>query len=207
MEMLDNTFYVIEDFFEIEYQNYLETMWQHTTPFYYNKSTLLVKEHGVFDNNTLDLPQWSCGLNVADKQHPTDCPINLFEKLKEKFEAATGFKIKHVARAHATMIFPVRDGFRAERFHLPAHVDLADPPDMDKVITCIYYVNDSDGDTVLFEPPDMTTWNHRSMLKETDRVTPKKGKFAFFKGKTWHAGSPPIYTKSRCLININLIVE
>jgi hypothetical protein len=208
MEMLDNTFYVIEEFFDEVYEKYLDDTWQYTTPFYYTKSSLTLPEHGVMDNNTLDISQWSHKLMVRGEPHPTVVPPAFFETVKEKFESVTGFKIKEIARSHVTMTTPVRDGFRAERFHMPAHVDLEKVPDMDlKIITCIYYVNDSDGDTILFETPDKSKWDNRSMLKETDRVTPKRGRFAFFKGDTWHAGSPPIYTKSRCVININLIIE
>ena len=56
----------------------------------------------------------------------------------------------------------------------------------------IYYVNDSDGDTIFFEDG-----------KESKRVTPKKGRVVLFDGSTLHAGG---FTTDnpRCIVNYNL---
>ena len=56
----------------------------------------------------------------------------------------------------------------------------------------IYYVNDSDGDTIFFE-------NN----KELQRVTPKKGRIVLFDGNTLHAGGLPT-NNPRCIVNYNL---
>lgn len=56
----------------------------------------------------------------------------------------------------------------------------------------IYYVNDSDGDTIFFE-------NN----KELQRVTPKKGRIVLFDGNTLHAGGFPT-NNPRCIVNYNL---
>jgi len=57
----------------------------------------------------------------------------------------------------------------------------------------LYYVNDSDGDTILFD-------NDLNILK---KVTPKKNRVLIFNGKTLHAGSNPIQSKKRIGINFN----
>jgi len=56
----------------------------------------------------------------------------------------------------------------------------------------IYYVNDSDGDTIFFEGD-----------KELQRVTPKKGRIVLFDGSTLHAGGFPT-DNPRCIVNYNL---
>ena len=68
------------------------------------------------------------------------------------------------------------------------HVDIEDLPHW----VCLYYVNDSDGDTIFYEDDKKT---------EIKRVSPKKGRIAFFDGTIWHSGSKPSFSR-RGVINI-----
>lgn len=72
----------------------------------------------------------------------------------------------------------------------PPHVDYTGSPPF---ITCIYYVNDSDGDTIFFGEE----------YKVTERVSPKKGRLVYFKGNTYHAKETPQKFDTRCVINFN----
>lgn len=58
----------------------------------------------------------------------------------------------------------------------------------------LYYVNDSDGDTIFFDKD----------LNITDRISPKKGRVVIFDGKTLHTGSHPVDSKYRFVINIDV---
>ena len=60
----------------------------------------------------------------------------------------------------------------------------------------LYYVNDSDGDTILFN----------SKEEEIQRVTPQKGKAIFFDGSVKHCGSQPAKSH-RAVINFNFLGE
>lgn len=69
----------------------------------------------------------------------------------------------------------------------------------------LYYVNDSDGDTVLFEK--LSPWNTTVVYgevshKETQRITPKQGSCIIFDGSIYHASSSPTKNK-RCVVNFN----
>ena len=81
------------------------------------------------------------------------------------------------------------------------HVDA----DIDHMVV-LYYVNDSDGDTViyenLFEGYDKVPL--LSELKELKRVTPKAGRVVMFNGKHWHTSCQPQHNV-RCVVNYNVI--
>jgi len=81
------------------------------------------------------------------------------------------------------------------------HVDA----DVDHIVV-LYYVNDSDGDTViyenLFEGYDKVPL--MKDLKEKKRVTPKAGRVVIFNGKHWHTSHQP-KDNVRCVVNYNLI--
>ena len=59
---------------------------------------------------------------------------------------------------------------------------------------CIYYINDSDGDTIFYNDQE----------EEIKRVTPKKGRVVFFDGTIKHTGSAP-KEKTRAIINYNFL--
>ena len=57
---------------------------------------------------------------------------------------------------------------------------------------CLYYVNDSEGDTIIFD-------NNK---KEIQRITPKKGRIVFFDGSLEHCSTRPS-TRTRAVLNFN----
>ena len=59
------------------------------------------------------------------------------------------------------------------------------------MITVLYYVNDSDGDTFFFEGPECV-----------NRVSPVKGTAAVYPSNMVHAGSTPTKTETRVVINM-----
>ena len=76
-------------------------------------------------------------------------------------------------------------------------------------LVLLYYVNDSDGDTILYDktiddiPFSVQYPDEYCDLNITHRVTPKKGRVLIFDGRHYHAPSSP--TKSmRCIITIDL---
>ena len=68
----------------------------------------------------------------------------------------------------------------------------------------LYYVNDSDGDTVFFKQH----WHQGIEINEQDlveelRVAPKMGLGVVFNGLQYHAATPPVINDYRCVINID----
>tara|TARA_R110000803_G_C11842417_1_gene304776 strand:- start:87 stop:617 length:531 start_codon:yes stop_codon:yes gene_type:complete len=69
----------------------------------------------------------------------------------------------------------------------PPHTDLSLPH-----WVCLYYANDSDGDTIFYDDKN----------NEIKRISPKKGRMAFFDGSILHSGSTPQNTH-RAVINFD----
>jgi hypothetical protein len=69
--------------------------------------------------------------------------------------------------------------------------------EIDKRFTAIYYVDDSDGDTIFYDD-DIT---------EIFRVSPEKDKCVVFETNTFHSGSLPTKHSIRRVLNINLLMR
>lgn len=75
------------------------------------------------------------------------------------------------------------------------------------IMTAIYYVNDSTGETFIFNeewkeegsPPDFS----KLTVKQT--IIPKKGRLVVFKGSLMHSGNCPKTNRPRAVINFNFI--
>ncbi len=88
--------------------------------------------------------------------------------------------------------------------HRP-HTDRTDPH-----WTAVYYVNDCDGDFVLYEETyeDLTEAEAQTkQLTIKKRVKPKKGKMVVFDGKHYHASSFPTQKPLRIAITFNFTIE
>ena len=70
------------------------------------------------------------------------------------------------------------------------HIDIEDI----KHMVCLYYINDSDGDTILFNDNG----------EEIKRVSPKKGRIVFFDGSIPHCSSRPSKS-SRAIVNFDFV--
>ena len=71
--------------------------------------------------------------------------------------------------------------------------------------TGVYYVNDSDGDTIIFKEKyngnDLRSYN----LNIDTKVSPRKNRFVFWDSRTYHA-APICNTTPRVVLNINVEV-
>jgi len=89
-----------------------------------------------------------------------------------------------------------------ETYSIP-HVDFVS---VDNLTTLIYYVNDSDGDTIIFNEKRSTgDLPNCDKLTIKQRITPKKGRFVMFDGSYLHAGNFPSGESPRIVVNINII--
>jgi len=83
------------------------------------------------------------------------------------------------------------------------HIDFRDSP-QHKII--IYYVNDIDGDTVLFKNRTHDTTPEKALNNELTKmisISPKKGRCVIFDGDRYHATGRP-KNDFRCVLNYNI---
>lgn len=111
-----------------------------------------------------------------------------------------GKECLEIFNGRSFMHFPLASELRTE--HDNIHVDVKYPH-----LVCLYYVNDSDGDTFIF---DKTSKDTPLLLKNTKlevikKVTPKKGRVVLFNGNRYHSSSGPTKVV-RCIINFNISI-
>ena len=81
------------------------------------------------------------------------------------------------------------------------HIDLFDPHTV-----YLYYVNDCDGDTVLYnyKSKDKQYIPYYEDIKIIRKVKPKQGRVLIFDGMTWHSSTQPT-EGPRCIINFDMV--
>jgi len=82
------------------------------------------------------------------------------------------------------------------------HVDIPIPH-----LVCLYYVMDSDGETVFFNKMDDPPGSPRPSFDNyeiANKVEPKQGRIVLFNGSVYHANTLP-KNNMRCVINCNVI--
>jgi len=189
-----------------EYANVLEEVMADDGQFdwYWNSGTIYKTDDGtVIDSKTIDNPQFTHTLVSNNKILSTF--YHFFSEMIGIVENEVGCKVKNIIRVKANLMF--KDATYPTDCHNGAHVDFFD----NTVITFLYYINDSDGDTIFFSD----FLNHKedkedeniTELVEVHRETPKAGMGLLFKSNQLHSSSPPKYTNRRMVMNYVLQME
>jgi len=142
-------------------------------------------------------------INHPEKESTSDSEMryvihNMFKDRFDKFVP----EYKQIYYNRIFLQLPLAPQFKKE--HNGVHVDL--PPHLPHV-ACVYYCNDSDGDTIIYEQTinDTPGGSQGVQLKEHKRVTPKRGRAVFFDGSRYHCSSQPT-RNYRTIINFDLTV-
>lgn len=149
-----------------------------------------------------DIKYPSYGFNSTFKHPDHGILSNMYEEVSVPIINAllkkTKIKISDIYFNRAFLQVPLRDGFF--KGTNGAHVDIANPH-----YACVYYVNDSDGDTIVYEQNthDTPFGSQNVDLVVHKRVTPKKGRLVMFDGARYHCSSQP-KENYRCIINFVL---
>lgn len=111
-------------------------------------------------------------------------PKRIFDTFQEK----NNFRTERLLRVKANLL--VRAAASSRPFS--PHVDVPFPH-----WVMIYYVNDSDGDTVIFDK----TYPDRENAAVLRSISPKKGRAIMFDGRHYHSGACPTRHDTRIVFN------
>lgn len=142
--------------------------------------------------DSLDVPQYTH--TIYEENQPVS---KLFGVILPVLTAIP-YTIKQMIRIKMNMcVYAQTDNPNA---HGMPHVDFTEIKE--PLISAIYYVNDSTGDTLIFDQ----RFGQSAPLTIKTRVTPKKGRMVVFDGGLLHAGNTPKTDAPRLNINFNAFV-
>ena len=151
----------------------------------------MVKEY-INDKNVIDKGQFVHSFLYTQNNKLIENSVNTYIafQILKNFCKKTNIQNLSVLRVKANLIIDSKS-YTKNSYGVP-HVDSSETH-----YVLIYYVNDCDGDTILFN-------KNKKIFK---RISPKKGRALFFKGDTLHAGGHPVNSSTRCVINFNLKIN
>jgi hypothetical protein len=121
-----------------------------------------------------------------------DVVLPFFYFLEEK----TGIVIDGIERIKVNMLLKARGNL--DGYNTP-HIDVPDA----NFKSLLYYVNDSDGDTFVFNE----SFQHKKELTIRKRVSPSKGRAVVFDSNIWHASSNPRQNANRIVLSLVFSVK
>ncbi|MAD25172.1 MAG: hypothetical protein CMO44_13465 [Verrucomicrobiales bacterium] len=210
-----------DDILTTEETNYFEQLFFYSNrfPWYQRKQTYTVSTaHGNYfkDNEAIkDGPMmvhefWNNGFDIHSAKGDDDKRKSEHYRLADMLmqKVCVYFKIEGIdlIRAKANLMYQMQNGNK-DQFNTP-HTDTND-----EHFVCIYFINDSDGDTLFFNkiPFGLSDREYEEEMKKlgqskivpSKKITPKKGRFLFFKGNIIHTGQHPINSDMRMIVNID----
>ena len=97
-----------------------------------------------------------------------------------------------VLQGRSFLQFPINTDGTIDKPHIDIHGKT-------EFRVALYYVCDSDGDTVIYNEKEQS---EKYTIKQ--RVTPKQGRVVIFNGHLYHTAEQPTKSNTRCIVNYNL---
>ena len=155
------------------------------------------------NNSNLAIETWALDHSVYEREQGIESfTFDLFDEFFKKVENSFGFGFDRLIRARLSAKFPKLE-FTSDNYNLP-HVDYMFPHE-----TLIFYLNDTDGDTRIFDQwgvyPVKNDFreNWPSEFTTQARVSPKANRLLWINGLQYHTASNPIHGDKRVILNIN----
>lgn len=184
------------DFLTQEQVNFVENalLLSGMIPWYFNPETTWDDSYAGYrptTSNTKEIFQLTHALRV-NRTTPSDHYDFVNNFIFVKFLEKNNINCNRILRAKMNFVTKLD-----EDVHQPPHTDDEIPH---KVF--LYYINDSDGDTILFNEK---YGDNPKELTVRERIRPEKGKAILFDGLQYHASSAPRVSNYRAVINISFI--
>jgi hypothetical protein len=208
-DVMKNKIVVIDDIISPVVQNDMEDYFSSADfPWYYNPSA----NYGSLDDkhireeeylklkqnsNYIDTPQFTHTIFNSTRQQISQIAYQAFSPILMSLP----FSITKLIRIKLNLTYKHNEMF-GEKHGIP-HVDFIDT---EGLVTIIYYINDSDGDTIIFnEKKTSSNFIHSDNLTIKQKIKPKKGRCIIFDGTYIHAGNNPSTDNPRIVANINIL--
>jgi hypothetical protein len=184
---------IFDDVIDRQYQqSIVDVMLNPDFAWYYQKHTTKYGTVGsTVDKNTKDVPQFTHVFfaDGAFRSSNYELVLPLIHALEAKTKKQY---FNRILRIKSNLITQHEN--YPENYHCIAHTDVH-PEDAGSE-TFLYYVNDSDGDTFIFNEKD-----GGENLTVNSRVSPQKGRAILFDSHIIHSSSPPKKNLERSVIN------
>ena len=185
---------VIDDFISLEYQEKIKQELlglENDFPWYYTED---VTTAGDFDSQYRPaLNHYYVNFNDDDISEVESVYHHLFVPMLSKACKYLKIPETEVIQGRSFLQFPLKN-IDTSVVDTP-HIDLDEG---DEHVVVLYYVVDSDGDTIIYnERTESLTYT------EKQRVTPKQGRVVIFEGGQYHTAQQPS-NGTRCIVNYNL---
>jgi len=137
--------------------------------------------------------------HLFDKNNLDNSLLELVANIRNKIDKKPLYARDEILEVRSFLQLPLSKDFTGTGVDTP-HLDRFEPH-----LVFLYYVCDSDGDTIIY---NYKTKNEGDIpffedIKELKRITPKQGRVVIFDGMYWHTAEQP--TKDvRCIINFNI---
>ena len=181
---------VLENLCDPDVQEQIKFEIQKDAHFRLAETTLVDPYIDTNDSNILDGPMMVCTTVDTDRPMNQFAPMSFF--LCDKI--ADRLKIHILSYPRIKINLQFQNPNYAEKYN-PPHTDSPEQYH----ISAVYYVNDSDGDTIIFDkclPDDPVN------LMPILRNPPKQGNAVVFSSQQFHSGSLPINHSNRIVVNI-----
>ena len=185
---------VIDDFVTFEYQEKIKQELlglENDFPWYYTED---VTTAGDFDSQYRPaLNHYYVNFDDDDISEVESVYHHLFVPMLSKACKYLKIPETEVIQGRSFLQFPLKN-IDTSVVDTP-HIDLDEG---DEHVVVLYYVVDSDGDTIIYnERTESLTYT------EKQRVTPKQGRVVIFEGGQYHTAQQPS-NGTRCIVNYNL---
>ena len=193
---MEKDFYIFDDVVSTDYQDYIE--------------------HVIYQQDWFYKPTLSANTILGEKENFTDIPgfVNVFYNnngITNQWLYNVSMPLAYICCNKVNVkLNSIYFGRTFLQQPVTTHHGMSNPHvDMQNFdhMVCLYYVKDSDGDTVFFdkksesnERPSFASYNI------IEQVSPKKGRVVVFNGRIYHANYLP-QNNLRSVINMNLGVS
>jgi hypothetical protein len=176
---------VIKDFIPETFKEFLQNLINSTDfKWHFNKNCTIEGNDGIFQFVNV----------VVNEQGYLSPEYDKIKPLIYFFEMHTGLKIKGIRRMKVNLL--TKQDIPESVNKLATHTDVS--LNEEDFVSFIYYVNDSDGDTVVY---------NSDKTEIIERASPKAGQCFWFKSNQFHNATPPKEHDTRIVVNCILQIE